>query len=123
VFSTDEEGDETYAVLCSRSVLMTGTVLAQDKAAPSTQDVTPVSTVKPLMVSGRVSKDGRTLWTDIDSECTVNNSDILKGLEGRLVKAKCYVDTKKNQIQILSVKKEVSEANYAATHTDSAFRR
>ena len=110
-----------FSVLAA--VLMTGTVFAQDKAATSTRDITPVSTMKPLMVSGRVSKDGKTLWTDIDSEWTVNNSDILKGLEGRLVKAKCYGDTKRNQIQILSVKKEVSEANYAATHTDSTFRR
>ena len=77
---------------------------------------------KPLMVSGRVSPDGKTLLTDIDSEWTISNPDALKGHEGLRVMVKCYVDTEKSRIQILRVKKE-EDFKYAAKHDDSAFRR
>ena len=78
---------------------------------------------KPLVVSGRVSRDGKTLLTDIDSEWTITDPASLKGNEGRRVTAKCYVDTEKSRIHILRVKKEEDEMKYAARHDDSAFRR
>jgi len=77
---------------------------------------------KPLMVSGRVSPDGKTLLTDIDSEWAVSNPEALKGHEGLRVMVKCYVDTEKSRIQILRVKKE-EDLKYAVKHDDSAFRR
>jgi hypothetical protein len=51
------------------------------------------------------------------------NSEMLKGNEGHVVKVKCYVDTERNRIQILSVKRDENGSNYSATHADSAFRR
>lgn len=84
---------------------------------------TPAST-KPLVVSGRVSTDGKTLLTDIDSTWSVSNREALKGHEGRMVHVKCFVDTEKNTIKILSVKRDDSESNYTAVrYSDSAFRR
>jgi hypothetical protein len=78
---------------------------------------------KPLIVSGRVGSDGKTLLTDIDSEWVVANPEALKGHEGSRVSVKCYVDAEKNRIQILRVKKEESELKSAARYNDSAFRR
>ena len=81
------------------------------------------ASAKPLAVSGRVSDDGKSLITDIDSEWAVSNAEMLKGNEGRRVTVKCYVDTERGRIQVLSVKKNESEPKYAARYNDSAFRR
>ena len=78
---------------------------------------------KPLTVTGKISPDGKTFWSDIDSEWSVTNAEMLKGLEGKLVRMKCYVDTDKNSIKVLWIKKDGSESSYSARSTDSAFRR
>jgi len=78
---------------------------------------------KSLTVSGKVSVDGRTLLTDIDSEWSISNSEALKGREGTLVTVKCYVDTERSQMRVLSVRSAQPEAKYAARAGDSAFRR
>jgi hypothetical protein len=70
-------------------------------------------------VSGKLSDDGKRFTTDIDTEWAINNPDSLKGREGRLVTIKCYVDSDKDRIQVLSVK----TPPYSATYRDSAFRR
>jgi hypothetical protein len=97
---------------------------ASSNAQDNTARRTPNSAAeKPLVVSGRVSDDGRSLTTDIDSEWTVSNPATLKGYEGRLIQVKCYVNTAGSSIQILSVKRD-NRSNYAAAHpSDSAFRR
>ncbi len=100
------------------SALLAGTVAAQAGSGQA-----PLSAKKPIVVSGKVSADGRTLATDIDSEWAVSNSALLKGFEGRLVKVKCYIDTAKNKLQILTVKANDNTPRYAAAHMDSAFRR
>jgi hypothetical protein len=101
--------------------------LAQDQNEKNyTQQIAHVEagmSGKPLVVSGRVSRDGKTLLTDIDSEWSVTDPASLKGVEGRRVTVKCYVDTERSRIQILRVKKEQDEVKYAARHDDSAFRR
>jgi len=101
--------------------------LAQDQAGTNSNEQDRHAGVamasKPLMVSGKVSPDGKTLVTDIDSEWLVSNPETLKGHEGRRVTVKCYVDTEKSRIQVLRVKKEESELKYAGKHDDSAFRR
>ena len=74
-------------------------------------------------MSGKVSGDGKTLMTDIDSAWPVSNTDALKGHEGRWVTVRCYVDTDHGQIHVLSVRKEESELKYAARYADSVFRR
>jgi hypothetical protein len=95
----------------------------QDRSAAAQSDRAAAFSVKSLTVSGKVSTDGKTFLTDIDSEWQVSNADALKGHEGRLVRVKCYVDTEKNSMKILSVKRDDNESNYAARNTDSAFRR
>lgn len=99
--------------------------LAQDRTDYSDQAphaATGMSS-KPLMVSGKVSPDGKALLGDIDSEWIIDNPEALKGQEGRRVTVKCYVDTEKSRLKILRVKKEDAERKYAAKHDDSAFRR
>ena len=96
--------------------------VAQDKPA-SSQDHPAAFSAKPLNVSGKVSSDGKILLTDIDTQWSISNPDALKGHEGHLVRVKCYVDTEKNSVKVLSVKRADSEASYAAQHSDSAFRR
>lgn len=112
---------KTFVLGMIATTLISGCVLAQEKPEGSKQETT---TPKPLMVSGRVSDAGRTLTTDIDSEWTVSNPEALKGHDGRLVKVKCYIDSAKNRIQVLSVRKNDAQSDYtAARSTDSAFRR
>jgi hypothetical protein len=95
----------------------------QDKSGATQSDRAAAFSAKSLTVSGKVSPDGKTFLTDIDSEWQVSNADALKGHEGRLVRVKCYVDTEKNSMKILSVKRDENDSNYAARNTDSAFRR
>jgi hypothetical protein len=103
--------------LLALPVLVSASAIAQDNVAP-------VASVKPLVVSGRVSNDGKMLLTDLDSAWNITNREALKGLEGLLVRVKCFVNTEKNSLQILSVKKDGSETNYSAVrYSDSAFRR
>lgn len=111
---------KTVILVMIATTLISATVFAQEKSEAKPE----IAVSKPLMVSGKVSNDGKTLMTDIDSEWTIGNVEALRGHEGRLVKVKCYVDTAKNRIQILSVKKDDSQSNYAAArYADSAFRR
>ena len=92
-------------------LLASGMVLGQQKAGPPGVST---ASVKPLTVAGQVSNDRKTLVTDIDSEWSVSNPEMLKGHEGRRVTVKCYVDTEKSRIQVLSVKKDPTEATYSA---------
>jgi len=98
---------------------VSGVTFAQDKSASSKKDNVAVASARPLTVLGKVSNDGRTILTDIDSEWTVTNADALKGQEGRLVTVKCYVDTAKNQLQVLTVRRANSELSYAFRGADS----
>jgi hypothetical protein len=99
--------------------------VAQDQAGSNDEARRAGSAMstKPLVVSGKVSLDGKSLLTDIDSEWVFSNPEVLKGHEGLRVTVKCYVDTGRSRIQILRVKKEESEIKYAARYNDSAFRR
>ena len=104
---------------------ISGWMFAQE-AGPTTRETSAPSAIpstKPLTVSGRISRDGKTLLTDIDSEWTISNAEFVKGHEGRMVTVKCYVDTRKNRLEVLSIKHENSAPNYASRQTDSAFRR
>jgi hypothetical protein len=108
------------------AVAISGCALAQDtdkQDKPAATDHATTFSAKPLTVSGKVSVDGKTFLTDIDSEWQVSNADALKGHEGRMVRVKCYVDSEKTRIKILSVKRDDNDSSYAARNTDSAFRR
>jgi len=106
-------------VLILATLLAASPLLAQENgpAKPATG-----TAAKPLVVSGRVSNDGKMLLTDLDSEWTVSNVSALKGHEGHLVRVKCLVDSAKNKIEILAITKDESNAT-AARSSDSAFRR
>jgi hypothetical protein len=103
-------------------LLIAATAVGQDsgRSAPNSGASAPQ---KALTVSGRVSDDGKLLLTDIDAEWAVSNAESLRGQEGRMVVVRCYVDSEKNRIRILSVKRGDSGTPYAARYADSAFRR
>lgn len=110
--------------LVTLALLLTGVAgVAQDQAKTATKvSQTPLS--KPLIVYGKVSDDGKKLLTDIDSEWSVSNSEMLRGLEGLRVHLKCYVDTEQNKLRILYVRTVDGTPKYAAARqSDSAFRR
>jgi hypothetical protein len=75
---------------------------AQSTATPASKSARPVS-AKSIMISGRVSNDGRHFLLDPDNEVEVSNASVLKGREGNLVTVKGYFDSAHNQIQIVSV--------------------
>jgi len=103
-------------------VLISSCCVAQEKSEIARAESAPSST-KILTVFGKVSNDARTLLTDLESEWKVANASVLKGYEDRLVRVRCYIDAEKNQLHILSLKKENGGENYAARYADSAFRR
>lgn len=80
-----------------------------------------LTAAKPLSVFGKVSSDGRTLVTDLNTEWPISNTGALNGHEGALVTVKCYVDVDHNTIHILAVRP--AEEKYATRLGDSAFRR
>ncbi len=104
---------------------ISGGIFAQEAGSTARESsaISAAPSTKPLVVSGRISSDGKTLLTDIDSEWTISNAKFLKGHEGRMVTVKCYVDTRDNRLEVLSIKHEDSATNYASRQTDSAFRR
>jgi hypothetical protein len=108
-------------------LLIAAAAAGQDsgRSTPNTVAVNNGSSAaqKALTVSGRVSDDGKVLLTDIDSEWSVSNAEALRGQEGRMVVVRCYVDSEKNRIRVLSVKRGDSSTPYAARYADSAFRR
>lgn len=108
-------------------LLIAATVAGQDSGRATSNSLTSNSGTsaaqKALTVSGRVSDDGKVLLTDIDTEWAVSNAEALRGQEGRMVVVRCYVDSEKNRIRILSVKRGDSGTPYAARYADSAFRR
>jgi hypothetical protein len=108
--------------LFATAVLISSCCVAQQKSEIARPESAPAS-AKILTVLGKVSNDARTLLTDLDSEWKVANASVLKGYEDRLVRVRCYIDAEKNQLHILSIKKENGGENYAARYADSAFRR
>lgn len=110
-------------IVCMAAVqLMSAWSFAQENA-DKTQPHAQSSPAKTLLVYGRVSNDGKKLLTDLDSEWTVSNFETLRGHEGSLVRVRCYVDSDRNRIQIIAIKKEQGASTYAARNSDSAFRR
>jgi len=113
----------SLVVVFALPLLMCVAASAQDRSAAASPKLALVSApAKLLTVLGKVSDDGKTLLTDIDSEWTVSNPDALKGYEGYRVRSKCYVDSESGRIRVVSVRKE-GDLKYAAQSSDSAFRR
>ena len=100
----------TLLATLSLALFAIGSGWAQDHAQPATKsDTAEVRSpaIRPILISGRVSGDGRHFSIDRDSDSDtqwdVSNAKALRGHEGSLVTVKCYVDSNRNQIQILSV--------------------
>jgi len=107
-------------------LVLLGVATAQDKAKPGVDPdhmQASVPSHKMLTISGKVSDDGKTFITDIDSEWALSNAEALKGREGARVTVKCYIDADRDTLHVLSVKSEQVELKYAAKRGDSAFRR
>jgi hypothetical protein len=96
-------------------LLISGAAFAQEQANGAPENAASAS-AKPLTVAGKVSNDRKTLMTDIDSVWMVSNPEALKGHEGGRVTVKCYVDTAKNKIQVLTVKRDSGETAYSAAN-------
>jgi len=77
---------------------------------------------KGILLSGKVSDDGKQFLADDDNSWKVTNLDALKGLAGRYVLVKCRMDVSNRAIRVLSVE-EPSETRHAAHLGDAAFRR
>lgn len=89
-------------------VLMTiGSARAQSSSQADIKSDPLSSGTKAILVSGRVSADGKHFSfdrdSDSDSEWNVSNVKALKDHKGSLVTVRCYVDATRNQIQVLSV--------------------
>ncbi len=104
-------------------LLVCGMASAQDRPTAASSSYVASAFSKPITVLGKVSDDGRTLMTDIDSEWTVSNPNALKGYEGSLVRIRCYVDSEWGRIRVVTARKEEGGLKYAAQFGDSAFRR
>jgi hypothetical protein len=94
-------------VALSLALITSAALAQQDRSESGTKSDAAVArpvTAKSLVVFGRVSRDGRSLLTDLDSEWTVSNAEALRGREGSLVTVKCYVDPDHSQIHVLSVR-------------------
>jgi hypothetical protein len=91
----------------SMALLISGLAWSQDRSQPVKTMSESVGVrqmvVKSILLSGRVSNDGRRFLIDSDNEWDVSNAKVLRGHEGSLVTVKCYVDSSRNQIQIVSV--------------------
>lgn len=113
----------TLVLVAIAVIVICGSALSQEKAAAAQTEHVAAFAPKPLTVSGKLSADGKIFLTDIDSEWMVSNVDAVKGHEGHLVRVKCFVDTEKSSIKILSLKREDSESTYAARNTFSSAGR
>jgi hypothetical protein len=78
--------------------------------------------MKGVDLAGKVSGDGKALLADDDNAWTVNNTEALKGLEGRHVTVKCRMDVTKHTIRIFYVMHPLIVTR-SANLNDSAFRR
>jgi len=78
---------------------------------------------KAVIISGKVSDDGKIIVSDANEKWAVSNTDALMGREGQPITVKCRLDPEKNQVRIISIRPAQSEAKYAANQGDSAFRR
>lgn len=93
----------------SLALITVGSASAQSHPQPAAKSDSNVrsAVIKPILMSGRVSGDGRHFFVERDSDpesgWDVSNARVLRGHEGSLVTVKCYLDTNRNQIQILSV--------------------
>ena len=76
---------------------------------------------KAVMLSGRVSNDGKMLVSEDQDQWAVSNPGTLAGHAGRVVTVKCQLSPNQDSIHVLSVK--AAETKYVAAHNDAAFRR
>jgi hypothetical protein len=106
------------------ALLSTAVFAQQDSRSGAVRVQNADSTItakKAVMLSGRVSEDGKLLMTEDQDRWTVNNPSLLLPHAGQLVNVKCQLSADQNSIHVLLVKP--AGAQYVAAHSDSAFRR
>jgi hypothetical protein len=74
-------------------------------------------------ISGKVSKDGRSLIERNGQPWSVTNPEALVGRQDGQVKVKCQITPGSHDIFVLSVKTATPQTTYAVNLGDSAFRR
>lgn len=106
-------------------LLLGGCVAAQENSrSGAVRDQNADSTIvakKAVMLSGRVSEDGKLFVSEDQDRWAVSNPSILAAHTGRMVTVKCQVSADQNSIHVLLVRP--TEAKYVAAHSDSAFHR
>jgi hypothetical protein len=88
---------------------------------PGDNHNSPGVSAKGVNLSGKVSNDGKMLLADDDNTWSVNDANVLKGLEGRHVTVKCRMDPSKRAIHVFYVLEP--DTQHSANLRDSAFRR
>jgi len=101
-------------------VLLTSLVASAQASKGESAKQTPVY-FKGVDLAGKVSNDGKTLVANDDNIWSVNNTDTLKGLEGREVTVKCRMEPAQHAIRVLFVVDP--SVKHAGNLNDSAFRR
>jgi hypothetical protein len=81
------------------------------------------STAKSIIISGRVSEDGKQFIAKNGEPWSITNPGALAGHESQQVKIKCQELSADHRIQVLSVKTVATPTTYHANPNDSAFRR
>lgn len=76
--------------------------------------------VRAVMLSGRISNDGKTLVSEDQDKWKVSNPDVLAGQLGRIVTVKCRLSDDQTSIHVLSLTS--FETNYRAQQ-DAAMRK
>ena len=101
-------------------LLLSAVAVAQETSSAKTQ----AASRKAISISGKMSKAGRVLLRDADSEVwTVSNPEALQGYGGREIVIRCQVVPDKNELRVVSVKPVKSGTEYVTNWGDSAFRR
>ena len=77
---------------------------------------------KGIMLSGKVTEDGKQFVADDDNRWSISNTEATRGLESRYAIVKCRMDVAKRAIHVLSVE-EPAESKHKAHLGDAAFRR
>lgn len=106
------------------ALLSTAVVAQQDSRTGAVRLENADSTItakKAVMLSGRVSNDGKLLVSEDKDQWTVSNPAVISKHAGQFVNVKCQLSADQNSIHVLLVQPVAAQS--ASTHNDSAFRR
>lgn len=112
-------------VLAVTMVLVSTAAFAQQNSRSGAVQVqnadSTITAKKAVMLSGRVSDDGKLLISEDQDRWTVSNPSLLSPHAGKLVNVKCQLSADQSSIHVLLVRP--ADPQYMSAHSDSAFRR